>query len=88
MVTGKPPLSHMSPQRALAFLGVQKCLPLDTPTTTLPGSLPDALQQLLCACLLPEPEGRPTAAEALQVCAGRQCHAMGLPRQHVVWSIN
>jgi hypothetical protein len=60
----------MSPQRALAFLGVQKCMPLGTPTTALPENMPDALRQLLCACLQPEPEERPTAAEALQVCAG------------------
>ena len=67
MATGKPPLSHMAADRVVAFVGAQRRLPLNTPTTTLPDSLPAALQQLLQACLSPEPADRPTAAAALEV---------------------
>ena len=67
MATGQPPLSHLSQQRAAVMISAQRQLPLDTPTTTLPESLPAALKRLVGDCLHPDPAARPTAGQALQV---------------------
>lgn len=76
MATGKPPLSHLSEQRAGMLIAAQHWLPLDTPTSSLPDSLPPALAQLIRVCLDPEPSTRPTAQSALQV--GQACHFLQL----------
>jgi hypothetical protein len=70
MVTGKPPLKHMSPQRAALLVAAQKRLPLNTETTTLPTNLPEGLRRLIGDCLLPVARARPKASAALEVRRG------------------
>lgn len=54
----------------VALIAAQGHLPLDTPTTTPPDSVPQPLKELIQACLVAEPDERPSVADALQVCVG------------------